>query len=118
MELVSDFLHREIGRLEPVFDFENNGPIDEDFHRFVCRIAYDGSEVTGRYAEFVGIECNAAFLGAMLFDERDESAEQFALTGRNLGVPMLPELRREALHLVVGFQKKVLQPIADDDVAE
>lgn len=31
---------------------------------------------------------------------------------------MLMELSRKALHFVVGFQKQILQAIADDDVPE
>lgn len=73
MEFVGDFLYRKIGRLEQIFDFENDVSVDDRFYRFVCRIAYDGSKIARRYAKFVGIECNVSLVGAMLFDERYEA---------------------------------------------
>lgn len=104
--------------MEQVLDFENDRSVDDRFYGFVRRNANDGSKITRRYAQFVGVEGNASFVGAVCLDERDEPPSQFTLTGRYFVVPMLSELCRKALHLVVCFQKQILQPVADNDVAE
>ncbi len=113
---VGDLLHREVRRLQHHLDLEHHGPVDELLGRAVRDVAHDGRQIACRDAEPVGIEGHLALAGAMFVHQRHKAVEKVRLPRRRLGDA--PLLRIETLHLVVELQQHVLQPVADDRIAE
>lgn len=114
LQAVCYFLDTQIGGFQHYFYLQNDVHVDDVFGVFACHLLYDSGKVAGRDKQFVCIKANLALGGAMFVDQCDETFEKlvFAVGTFNLFSGEPP------VRLFIYTQKKTLEMIPDNDIAE
>lgn len=77
VQLVGYLVGEQVAVLQQHLRFEDDGLVDPLHDGASADVADDGTQVTGRQAEAVGVEGGGALCLAVLVDQRDETSEQF-----------------------------------------